>query len=157
MTTLHLMHGFIGSGKTTFAKKLSQDIGAIRLNNDEWMVALYGTNPPQELFNDYYSRIENLMYSLTAQLLRNGQDVILDIGFWTREHRDQARKLAQDNGASYKFYAMICPEEIQLKRTLTRTVSDKNGLYIDEAAFIKLKKIFEPLDVDEPHEAIITG
>ncbi|MCY7392641.1 MAG: ATP-binding protein, partial [Leptolyngbyaceae cyanobacterium CAN_BIN12] len=35
MTTLHLLHGFTGAGKTTFAKQLALEISAIRFTPDE--------------------------------------------------------------------------------------------------------------------------
>lgn len=38
----HLICGFIGSGKTTFARKLEKETGAARFTKDEWMVRLFG-------------------------------------------------------------------------------------------------------------------
>jgi predicted kinase len=42
MTTLHLMVGLPGSGKTTLAKKLEGELGALRLTPDEWHRYLFG-------------------------------------------------------------------------------------------------------------------
>ena len=82
MATLHLIHGFAGAGKTTFARNLAVESSAIRFTHDEWMVKLYGHNPPENRFADYFDRISNLIWELTMQLLHLGQDVILDFGFW---------------------------------------------------------------------------
>ena len=49
---LHLIHGFVGAGKTTFAKKLEHFLPAVRFTHDEWMSKLYGENPPLEHFNE---------------------------------------------------------------------------------------------------------
>lgn len=47
MATLHLMVGLPGVGKTTLARRIEVEGGALRLTKDEWMKALYGTeNPP---------------------------------------------------------------------------------------------------------------
>ena len=45
MATAHLIHGFLGAGKTTFARELEQNIPAIRFSHDEWMTRLYGDDP----------------------------------------------------------------------------------------------------------------
>jgi predicted kinase len=42
MATLHLMIGLPGSGKTTLAKKLEAELGALRLTPEEWHRYLYG-------------------------------------------------------------------------------------------------------------------
>lgn len=46
----HIVIGFIGSGKTTFARKLERETGAVRFTKDEWMVRLFGNTPPKDTF-----------------------------------------------------------------------------------------------------------
>jgi hypothetical protein len=50
MPSAHLIYGYLGAGKTTFARQLERDIPAIRFSHDEWMVRLYGDDPPIEQF-----------------------------------------------------------------------------------------------------------
>ena len=47
MATLHLMVGLPGSGKTTEAKRIAAECGALRLTPDEWHFSLFG--------NDFYN------------------------------------------------------------------------------------------------------
>lgn len=42
MARLHLIVGPVGAGKSTFGRKLSRDVGAVRLTLDEWMATLFG-------------------------------------------------------------------------------------------------------------------
>ena len=35
--TLHIMQGFIAAGKSTYAKKLAAELGAVHLNPDIWV------------------------------------------------------------------------------------------------------------------------
>jgi predicted kinase len=56
-----VLHGFLGTGKTTLAKRLERDLRAVRFTHDEWMSALYGSDPPAEQFSEYYARVAALM------------------------------------------------------------------------------------------------
>jgi len=36
---VYVICGFIGAGKTTFAKKLEEKTGAVRITKDEWSIS----------------------------------------------------------------------------------------------------------------------
>ena len=112
--TVHLLCGRIGSGKTTFAKRLERETAAVRLTHDEWIVRLYGPNPPEKHYREYFVRVENQIWELAEAIVRAGADVILDFGFWSRESRDAARDRTHDAGAVARFYSMSCPRQIAL-------------------------------------------
>lgn len=148
MSTIHFMHGFIGSGKTTFAKKLEKELPAIRFNNDELMVMLFGRNIPKEEFKSAYQKIDKLIWMLIEKNITIGNDVVLDLGFWSRNARDYAKKRAKNLGADYKFYNIYAPFDVALQRTLKR--SNQSGeLLIDETCFNLRLKQFEPMTEDE--------
>ena len=42
---IHLIHGFMGFGKTTLAKQLEKSLPAIRFTHDEIMLNRYGRAP----------------------------------------------------------------------------------------------------------------
>ena len=46
MPTAHMIYGYLGVGKTTFASHLEARHGAVRFSNDEWMTRLYGQALP---------------------------------------------------------------------------------------------------------------
>lgn len=150
MPTLHLLHGFIGSGKTTFARRLERQTGALRLTQDEWMVSLYGTNPPMERFAEYEARVRALLWQWTLAALKDGRDVIHDAGCWKRAERDGIRNEMTNAGFRLQLYSASCSREETLRRTLDRTASLPAGtLVIDENAFNVLWPRFEPLGADE--------
>ncbi|MGB3640569.1 MAG: ATP-binding protein [Rivularia sp. (in: cyanobacteria)] len=157
MANLHLIYGFAGAGKTTFARKLETEISAIRFTHDEWMVKLYGHNPQEEKFSDYYNRISDLIWNLTMQLLRLNQDVILDFGFWSRASRDEARNKAKIANAEVKLYFVTCSEEVMLLRVAKRNSNlPSDSLWIDENAFELFKQSYEALGDDENYIVIET-
>ncbi len=100
MPTLHCIHGFLGSGKTTFSKSLAQELNALYLSNDLWMVQLFGHNPDKSAF-DYYPALIDLQYDVARDVLNNGRDVILDHGFWRRDDRDRARRFCYDHAFDF--------------------------------------------------------
>jgi predicted kinase len=46
MATAHLIDGYIGAGKMTFARSLEQELPANRFSHNEWTANLYGDDPP---------------------------------------------------------------------------------------------------------------
>ena len=44
MSTAHLIHGYIGAGKTTLARTLERELPAIRFTPDEEVARRYGEN-----------------------------------------------------------------------------------------------------------------
>jgi predicted kinase len=154
MATAHLIYGYLGAGKTTFAKRLEKEINALRFSPDEWMFELYGNNPPAELFSEYHKRIDTIIERYWTNSLRLGLDVILDYGFWSRDSRDKTRAIITANGASHKLYFLDCPEHIQLERCQKRNHDLQGSLYIDDNTFEIFKARFEPLGDDEIAEVV---
>ncbi len=151
----HMLHGFVGAGKTTFAKKLEKKTGALRFTNDEWMISLYGSNPPAEKFAEYHKRTTKLLLDIAFKCLKAGIDIILDDGFWSRSRRDEMRDRITKTGANFQLYHIKCSEELMKQRTLKRSEDlSKDAFYINKAAIETFKKRFEPLGDDEKHIVI---
>lgn len=157
MAVAHLIHGFIGSGKTTYAKKLEKELSALRFSIDEWITQLYGQNPPSDQFDEYHDRASAVIWQVAIRALQLGQDVILDFGFWSRSSRDEARDRIRQVGAQPVLYSVVCSEEAMKARTLARTAQMPGGaLHIDKSAFDRLLPKFEPASIDEPHVIVRT-
>lgn len=158
MATLHLLHGFIAAGKTTFAVQLERKQHALRISHDEWMVSLYGSDPPEDRFQEYHERISSVAWTLARRILELDRDVILDFGFWTRQSRDEARAFGRSCGAEVKLYDIRCSEDTMLIRARARNTDlDERSLFVDDNAFCKLARRFEPLEKDEAHQLIDGG
>lgn len=153
--TAHLIYGFLGAGKSTFATQLESTLPrAVRFGNDDWMVKLYGNNPPPELFNTYWNRVNSIQSALWTRLLALGIDVILDDGCWSRSRRDQIRSMIADIGSRSLLYHVTCPIEVMRARVARRNQELGDNLYIDPATFDLLLDRLEPLGADEPHQLV---
>jgi len=117
MSTLHLMVGLPGSGKTTLARRLEDDFAALRLTVDEWHVRLFGMDVEGgsddadfASHNARHGAIEALLWETASRVLKLGVDVILDFGFWTRRERDELRAKVHDIGVEFRIHSPMLPK-----------------------------------------------
>jgi predicted kinase len=97
--TVYVLCGFIGAGKTTFAKRLEEQTGAVRITKNEWLIQMVGNDPTIDGYADYDARKCGLSRDVAFRLTAKGIDVIIDEGAWEREQRDLLRRRAEDVGA----------------------------------------------------------
>jgi predicted kinase len=102
---LILTCGLPGAGKTTLARQLAADRGAVRLTKDEWLWAL-GTTPWDEPIRE---RVEHELRQLATQILRLGLSVVLDFGLWARVERDEMRSMARGLGVGVELHYLDVP------------------------------------------------
>jgi len=98
VATVYFISGFIGSGKTTYAKQLAQRQSAFRFSIDEWMIPLYGEHMSREDFDARIVILENLFKGAALQMMGLGISVIFDLGYWTKQDRTNCVKWAAENG-----------------------------------------------------------
>src|SRR5919199_953864 len=97
--TVYLLCGFIGAGKTTFARELEARTGAVRITKDEWLVRLVGNDPTIAGYADWDHKVVGLSRDVAFQLVGKGIDVILDEGFWAKQERASMRRRIEGMGA----------------------------------------------------------
>ena len=120
---LILICGLPGSGKTTLAKNLAEEVPALRLCPDEWK---------HDLGIDYYDeqgrvRLEKRLWQLGQELLGLGQSVIMENGFWAREERDELRVAARALGVPVELHYLEAPVEELWKRLERRNEDAQPG------------------------------
>jgi predicted kinase len=144
--TLHLFCGLPGAGKTTLAKKIESETGAIRLCPDEWMGSL-GIDMFDDVVRD---KLEWRLWRLAMDLLRQGQSVIVENGFWTRGERDERRKRARKLGVKIVLHYMDVPFEELLRRISVRnTQITYDTVPLTQKLMEEYVQIFEPVSEEE--------
>ena len=116
--TLYIIQGFIGAGKTTFSKMLSKQTGAIHFNPDEYISKFYTKDDYMKNWDKCFSQTVDNLWQETKKYLKNGTDVIFDMGFWIKKDRTFARKIASECNANIKHYYLYVPDEILKKRII---------------------------------------
>ena len=121
--TVYVLCGFIGAGKTTFAKKLEETTGAVRITKDEWLIRMVGNDPTIDGYEDYDHRMCGLSRDVAFRLAEKGIDVIIDEGVWAKEQRDVLRRRAEEAGAQAVVYYLDTPIETIRERVARRNMN----------------------------------
>lgn len=147
-TTLYIVQGFIGAGKSTFSRELSKKTGAIHLNVDTWVSKLYNKKSNYD-WNKRFDETVILLWDKTKDLLLNGFDVIFDMGFWFKKDRIFAKQLAQECKSNFKHYYIYAPDEILKKRIMADRPPKWAKMHLQN--FDENKNLFEePLSDENP-------
>ena len=117
---VYLICGFIGSGKTSFAKKLEEKTGAVKITKDEWSIRLIGNDPTINGYAEWDRKIIGLSRDVAFYLAEKGIDVIIDEGFWEKETRDEMRRRIDAIGAKMVMYYVDTPIETIRDRVVGR-------------------------------------
>jgi len=110
------MVGLPAAGKTSRAREIAAQRGALRLTPDEWMLPLFGQEQPEGRRNVLEGRL--IWTALAA--LRLGVDVVLDFGVWAREERTALRALAASAGATSELVYLPVTAQEQRRRVRDR-------------------------------------
>ncbi|OGO84115.1 MAG: hypothetical protein A2Y22_07125 [Clostridiales bacterium GWD2_32_59] len=92
MSTLYMLCGKVGSGKSTYARKMEEEQGVIHFCVDDYMLHFYGKVEGREAFDEKLGKCKEMIYRICERLLNLGHSVVLDFGFWKREERNYIRE-----------------------------------------------------------------
>ena len=138
-----LICGLPGSGKTTLAKKLETEEGAIRFCPDDWMgemgISLWDGKAREG--------IEQLFWQLAQKMAKQGVTSVLENGFWSKGERDNYLRIAREQGFKIELRALFIPKEETRKRLEGRGM-EGDALILNE----KLDSYYEIFEMPTKEE-----
>lgn len=113
--TLYLFIGYPGAGKTTTAKLIAKEAGAVHLWADAERHKMFGepTHSTEESLQLY-----NALNQKAADLLASGQSVVFDTNFNFYEDRRILRDIADKAGAHTLIIWMTTPVSVARDRSV---------------------------------------
>jgi predicted kinase len=117
---IHLICGSTGAGKTTYAVRLSAELGAVRFSIDEWMTALFWMDTPQPLVpawsGERVERCLSQIWAVASQVAARGVPCVLDGGFSAARFA----RLASEAKLSAQLHFLDVPAEERWRRVQAR-------------------------------------
>lgn len=158
MPTAFLLYGHIGAGKTTLARQLEEQRGAVRFTSDEWVASLYGAEEGSVPdFAEALSRVEAVMEPIWTRCLQAGVDVVLDLGSWSRSKRDHVRQAVVSSGGTVDLISVVAAVDVAWRRVEHRNGNlDRSSVRVSKESFYALRSEVEALAPDEAHRAVNT-
>jgi predicted kinase len=145
-TSLILIVGLPGAGKTTRAKEIAATRPALRLTPDHWMIPLFGDS----LAGGKRFVLEGRLISVALQALRLGTSVVLDFGLWGRDERSALRWLARSAGAACQVVYLPVDKDVQLARIAHRQATVPHQTFpMSEADLDQWREQFQEPDAAE--------
>ena len=150
MSRVVFMCGPSGAGKTTYAKTLENG-GMTRLSFDVemWRRGITTAVLSPEEREDIEARLKERLLALVAE----GRDVVLDFSFWSRQMREEWRRLLRPHGVVPETVYVATDRDTVLARTRERRGRHSDDYVLDEST---VARYFDHFEAPTPDEGPLT-
>jgi predicted kinase len=105
---IHLICGSTGAGKTSYANGLRQQLGALHMSIDDWMVTLFAADMPSQgswpWIEERVLRCERQILATALDLAHTGVPSILDLGLQRADQRHRVADRATAAGVGVRLH-----------------------------------------------------
>jgi len=155
MARLILVCGPTGAGKTTYSLSLSKEIEAIRFSIDPWMQTLFSKDMTSL---DYSWMIERVyrcyeqIWQVSEQILAINGNVVLDLGFTTKEQRNIFSERAKKSGINSEIHYLNAPKDVRKKRVAKRNKEKDPNVYSFEVTSMMFNFMEPKFEIPDKEE-----
>lgn len=155
MARLILVCGPTGVGKTTYSLSLAREIEAIRFSIDPWMQTLFAKDMTELDFTWMMERVNRCyeqIWQVSEQILAINGNVILDLGFTTKEQREVFSDRAITLGINAEVHYLDADKETRKQRVDKRNLEKDPSVYafeVTDMMFNFMEPRFEAPDQQE--------
>lgn len=152
-STIYLIVGLPGAGKTTRAKQLEVSESALRITPDEWQIILFGN---QDLLPEKRDLIEGKLVQLGLRAAELGINVVFDFGLWGKDERSALRWIANTLGVRCQVVYLPIDADEQHRR-VTRRFATTSHLtwHMSDDELARWRAQFQEPDNSELHGSAI--
>ena len=145
--TLYCIYGNIAAGKTTLARKLAAQHGAVLFCEDEWLVRLEAEIESFDDFRKHARRLRAAIAPHVVELLRLAISVVLDFPANTPKDRAWLRSLFEAADAAHELHVIEAPLDVCKARLRRRNETKPEGIYfgfVPEETFEPVMRLLAP-------------
>lgn len=155
MARLILVCGATGAGKTTYSISLAKEIGAIRFSIDPWMQTLFSKDMTTLDFTwmmERVNRCSDQIWQVSEQILAIKGNVILDLGFTTKEQRDVFTARAGTLGIHSELHYLDVAKGIRKQRVDKRNIEKDPSVFSFEVTNMMFNFMEPRFEVPDENE-----
>ena len=156
VTTLYLLCGKIGAGKSTLARRLAARPATLLIDQDHWMSNLFPTE--NRTFDDFArlsARLRAAIGPHIVDVLQHGLSVVLDFPANTVPYRSWMRGLIAQANVAHELHLLDVPDAICKQRLRQRNAHGKHPYQVSEATYDLFTSYFVPPGPDEGFNIIV--
>ncbi|MET8132707.1 ATP-binding protein [Streptomyces sp. NPDC005251] len=148
LSTVVLMCGLPGAGKTTYAMELVRR-GHVRLSIDEVVWQRLGQRDAglvleAEAFDQLKEEVRREQRQELVELMLAGRDAVVDYSFWSRAARDNYKALIESHGCRWELVHLKADRTTLERRLEVRNGKEgANSVTVDETLFNRYLANFE--------------
>jgi predicted kinase len=140
--------------------RLRADVDGVLFCLDKWLITMFGKYAIPDVGQDEHTRrvlaCRELIWESASELVRRSVNVILDDGFFYREHRMLHAGMAAEHGAITKIHFVDTPIDLVRSRLERRNADlPRYNFRIDPATLEGFVGMFQRPSADEGAEVVI--
>ncbi len=148
---LHFFCGKMAAGKSTFARELALQHGAVLLEEDHFLDTLYpGQIHSITDYVEYSGRVKDALSDHIVALLKAGTSVVLDFPGNTKKQRQWFRQIFERAHADHELHFLDAPDELCKHQLKERSKALPVGsAFTTDYEFEAITKHFQPPSDEE--------